>query len=85
MTLLATQVVVTAGNTHDLVGAGELLRRSAPTGWLLADRAYDTRKLREWLLARGIEPVISPNPTRRRPHPWDPDVYRNRTHLVDAN
>jgi len=70
--------VVTAGNTHDLVGAAEVLRRSTPTRWLLADRAYDARKLRDWLVAQGIEPVIPPNPTRKHPHPWDPQIYRSR-------
>jgi transposase len=70
--------VVTAGNTHDLVGAAEVLRRSAPSRWLLADRAYDARKLRDWLVAQGIEPVIPPNPTRKHPHPWDPQIYRSR-------
>lgn len=60
------------------MGAAEVLRRSTPTRWLLADRAYDARKLRDWLAARGIQPVIPPNPTRKHPHPWDPQVYRSR-------
>ncbi len=70
--------MVTAGNTHDLVGAAEVLRRSPRLARLLADRAYDARKLRDWLIARGVEPVIPNNPTRRRPYPWDPDAYRGR-------
>jgi transposase len=70
--------VVTAGNTHDLVGAAELLRRSTPTRSLLADRAYDARKLRNWLIERGVEPVIPPNPTRKHPSSWDPEAYRAR-------
>jgi transposase len=45
---------------------------------LLADRAYDARKLRDWLVERGVEPVIPPNRTRRRPYPWDPEAYRSR-------
>jgi IS5 family transposase len=61
--------VITAGNTHDLVGAAELLRRSPTPRKLLADRAYDARKLRNWLIERGVEPVIPPNPTRRHPSP----------------
>ena len=71
-------MVVTAGNTHDLVGAAEVLRRSPPLSRLLADRAYDARKLRDWLLARGIEPVIPPNPTRKHPHHWDAQAYCSR-------
>ena len=45
---------------------------------LLADRAYDARKLRDWLTERGCEPVIPPNPTRKRPHTYDPVAYRSR-------
>jgi transposase len=71
-------LVITAGNTHDLVGAAEVLRRSPPLGRLLADRAYDARKLRDWLTARGIEPVIPPNPTRKHPHSWNAEAYRSR-------
>jgi transposase len=42
---------------------------------LLADRAYNARKLRDWLVERGCEPVIPPNPTRKHPHPV---AYRSR-------
>ena len=70
--------VITAGNTHDLVGAAELLRRSAIPQRLIADRSYDARKLREWLIQRGCEPVIPPNPTRRNPATYDPAAYKAR-------
>jgi len=71
-------LVVTAGNTHDLVGAAEVLRRSPTPTRLLADRAYDARKLRDWLTARGVEPVIPPNPTRKHPYAWDAEAYKAR-------
>ena len=45
---------------------------------LLADRAYDARKLRDWLTERGCEPVIPPNPTRKHPHAYDPVACRGR-------
>jgi transposase len=32
---------------HDLVGLGAVLRRVPTPQWLIADRAYDARKLRE--------------------------------------
>ena len=71
-------LIVTAGNTHELTGLAELLRRVRPTRRLLADRAYDANKLRAWLAERGVEAVIPPNPTRKHPHPWDPQAYRAR-------
>ncbi len=48
--------VVTAGNTHDLVGT------AAPDGNpATADfRAYDASKLRQWFIERGCEPMIPP-------------------------
>jgi transposase len=45
---------------------------------LLADRAYDARKLRHWLAERGSEPIIPPNPTRKNPHAYDALAYRSR-------
>ena len=69
---------VTPGQTHDLVGAARLLERIPTPRRLLADRAYDANKLRDWLVARGCEPVIPPNPTRKNPHTYDKQAYRAR-------
>jgi putative transposase len=70
--------VVTAGNTHDLVGAAELLRRVPTPRRLIADRAYDANKLRQWLAERGCRPVIPPNPTRKHPAAYDNIAYKAR-------
>jgi transposase len=69
---------VTPGQTHELVGAAELLRRVPTPRRLIADRAYDARKLRDWLAERHCEAVIPPNPTRKNPAPYDRIVYKNR-------
>jgi len=69
---------VTPGQTHELVGAAELLRRIPTPQRLIADRAYDATKLRRWLAERGCEAVIPPNPTRRHPAAYDLDAYKNR-------
>jgi transposase len=45
-----------------------MLERIPTPAKLIADRAYDARKLRDWLAERGCEPVIPPNPTRKHPH-----------------
>ena len=45
---------------------------------LVADRAYDARSLRDWLAARGTEAVIPPNPTRKHPHTYDAETYKQR-------
>jgi transposase len=56
----------------------ELLRRIPTPRQLIADRAYDARKFRDWLAERGCQAVIPPNPTRRYPHAYDPIAYRRR-------
>ena len=69
---------VTAGQTHDLVGVAALLRRIPTPQQLIADRAYDARKFRNWLAERGCKAVIPPNPTRKHPHRYDRRAYRRR-------
>jgi IS5 family transposase len=64
-------LVITPGNTHDLVGARTLLTLVQPPRSLLADRAYDANSLRDELVQLGIKPVIPPNPTRKHPHCYD--------------
>ena len=71
-------LTLTTGQTHDLVGAEALLQRVATPKRLIADRAYDAKRLRDWLTERGCEPVIPPNPTRKNPHTYDPVAYRSR-------
>lgn len=55
-----------------------LLKRIPTPAKLLADRAYDATRLRDWLTQRGCEPVIPPNPTRKHPHTYDRVAYRGR-------
>lgn len=69
---------MTPGQTHDLVGAAALLRRIPTPRRLIADRAYDARKFRDWLAERGCEAVIPPNPTRKHPHNYDAETYKQR-------
>ncbi len=69
---------LTPGHAHDLTGAEILLNRIPTPARLLADRAYDAARLRNWLTQHGCEPVIPPNPTRKHPHAYDPIAYRGR-------
>jgi len=45
---------------------------------LLADRAYDAKRLRDELARRHIKAVIPPNPTRKHPHRYSKRHYRAR-------
>jgi transposase len=69
---------VTPGQTHDLVAVAALLGPIPTPRRLIADRAYDARKFRDWLAERGCEAVIPPNPTRKHPHTYDRVAYRSR-------
>ena len=70
--------LITPGNTHDLVGARDLIGMIRNPRRLLADRAYDAKSLREELAARRIKAVIPPNPTRKHPHRYDKTAYKGR-------
>lgn len=69
---------VTAGQVHDLVGAAALLNYIPVPQRLIADRAYDAGKFRDWLAEHGCQAVIPPNPTRKHPHTYDPEAYKQR-------
>lgn len=45
---------------------------------LLADKAYDADKLRNWLKAKRIKAVIPSSATRRTPYPIDRSAYKRR-------
>ena len=66
------------GNQHDVTMAPDLLRLAGPINRLIADKAYDTNKLRQLLTEQTIDAVI-PSVARRKPLiPYDPVVYRLR-------
>ena len=51
-------------------------RRRGKPGKLAGDKAYSVPRVRDWLKARGIEPVI-PHKDNQRAR-WDPDVRFDR-------
>ena len=63
---------------HDVMMAPELLAAVGSIKRLIADKAYDTNRLRNLLTQLDIEAVI-PSIARRKPLiPYDRDVYRQR-------
>ena len=53
-----------------------------PTGELIADKAYDSNKIRTKLLSAGVNPVIPSQSRRKVQHWYDVDRYAER-HLVE--
>ena len=71
-------LMIAPGNLHDVMMAEELLSAIGPVARLLADKAYDTSRLRTLLAQRGVEAVI-PSLARRKPMiPYDREAYRQR-------
>jgi transposase len=71
-------LLLAPGNQHDVTMAPELLRLAGPISRLIADKAYDTNKLRQLLAVQAIDAVI-PSIARRKPLiAYDPIVYRQR-------
>jgi transposase len=58
--------------------AQPLLEARAPTRRLIADKAYDADRLREWLVSRGIEAVIPARANRASVYPINKVAYRRR-------
>ena len=72
---------LTAGQVSDYKGATLLMDAidALPEAReLLADRGYDADWFRDALCARGITPCIPPRRSRKRPCPYDKDLYKQR-------
>ncbi len=69
---------VTPGQRGDLPIARGLLEPLPPAGLCAADGAYDSDRLRLFLIARGTRPVIPNNPARKHLHPFDPQTDKLR-------
>ncbi|AMD92114.1 transposase [Desulfomicrobium orale DSM 12838] len=74
-------MTLTAGQVSDYKGATLLMDAidALPEAReLLADRGYDADWFRDALRARGITPCIPPRRSRKRPCPYDKDLYKQR-------
>jgi transposase len=71
---------ITEGQRHDSLPAKELVLAAASSG-LLADKAYDSDKLRHALAARGCSAVIPCTASRSQKLPYDRDLYKARSEV----
>jgi transposase len=51
---------------------------------LLADKAYDSAALRQWLRKRGNKPVIPNKSNRKQPFSFDRRSYKQRHRIENA-
>lgn len=72
------QLLLTAGQTSDYIGAKLLLPKIPRADTLLADRGYDADWFRKGLIERGTTPCIPSRKARRAAISHDAAVYRQR-------
>lgn len=69
------------GQRHDSVGVDDLIE-GLTFGGLIGDKAFDNDRIRDELIARAAENVISQHPNRVSPLEIDPEIYKWR-HLIE--
>jgi transposase len=69
---------ITPGQRGDAPIARGLIEPLPPARLCAADAAYDSDRLRLFLIERGTQPVIPNNPTRKHLYPFDPQAYKLR-------
>jgi len=78
---LPIRIKITHGTTADCTQALDLIRNLNASA-LMADRAYDTNDILDWLNERSIESVIPPKKNRTEQRSYDKYLYRLR-HIVE--
>ena len=69
---------LTGGHTHDIRPVTQMLRRVSPTVRVIADKAYDSKALRETLAADNVKAIIPNRANRKQPFPFDAATYKRR-------
>jgi transposase len=72
------RLVLTLGNTSDIKNADLLVGESVGMKGLIADRGYDTHRLRRTLRDQGTIPVIPGRRNRKRPIHYHKRRYKDR-------
>jgi hypothetical protein len=71
--------MATPGSVNDMLMAEAVFAAAGPFRRLVADRGYDTDRVRELIAARGAVAIIPSTSTRRPRIPYDKACYRSRT------
>ncbi len=75
---LPIMLKLTQGQAHDGRSAADMLDSIKAGNILLADRAYDSNALRDWLKERGAWGNIRAMPNRLKPPAFSKWLYRQR-------
>jgi transposase len=69
---------LTGGDTHDVKPAIAMLRHVHPKVRVIADKACDSKELRDHLSERGIKGIIPNRSNPKRPYSFDAVTYKRR-------
>ena len=72
--------ILTAGQTHDITTAADLLADRTTTG-VIADKAYDSNELRDVIATAQAEAVIPSKSNRKIQIPHDAIAYKLRNRI----
>jgi transposase len=70
--------ILTGGQAHDAPALPELLGHGTPPLAVCADKAYDSRAIRQAIKDDGAIPVIPCRATNKEQIPYDTRLYRER-------
>ena len=71
-------LLLTAGQASDYLGADTVLPALPQADVMIADKGYDSDKLREALAKRGIKACIPGRANRKEPVVYDRELYKSR-------
>jgi transposase len=71
-------ICLTGGQRHDSIPARAMLSMLPADLRVIADAAYDSAELREWLAGRGSRIVIPNRKNRKKPYAFDAVTYKRR-------
>ena len=75
------ELLITAGQVIDYIGAWALLSSLPKVKWLLGDHGYDANWLREALQDKGIRACIPSRKQRKTPVKYDKRRYKRRSRI----
>jgi transposase len=70
--------MLTAGHVSDYKPAEACIEAAPAACAVIADRGYDSDRLRAFIRARGIKPVIPPRKNRKVQYRYDKLLYKAR-------
>ncbi len=76
------KTIITSGNTNDITQAEALLEGTFHS-YVLADKGYDSRPLRESLIRKNCTPVIPSRSNALNPYKYDKHIYKER-HSIEC-